>query len=171
MFVRASGSVEPDISIRFASYQHGDGDAFDGPGGTLAHAYFPQYGGDVHIDDSENWTVRSFQVLLKADHLPYNVCFSSFFVDIFYPSKWLCPFTRASVFAQKLFLGVASFASEICFSIFRIIFFVISSKFPHTVAKFVLQCGSVENLASFLQQNLRNSIYIFYSLTPFDKKI
>ena len=71
MFVRASGSVEPDISIRFASYQHGDGDAFDGPGGTLAHAYFPQYGGDVHIDDSENWTVRSFQVLLKADHLRY----------------------------------------------------------------------------------------------------
>ena len=77
MFVRASGSAEPDISIRFASYQHGDGDAFDGPGGTLAHAYFPQYGGDVHIDDSENWTVRSFQVLLKADHLRYSVMYAS----------------------------------------------------------------------------------------------
>ena len=64
MFVRASGSAEPDISIRFASYQHGDGDAFDGPGGTLAHAYFPDFGGDVHIDDSEDWTLYSYQVLL-----------------------------------------------------------------------------------------------------------
>merc|ERR1719477_69696 len=72
-----SGSVH--IEIRFEKYEHGDGDAFDGPGGTLAHAYFPQYGGDVHVggtlahayfpqyggdvhvDDTEFWTIDSFK--------------------------------------------------------------------------------------------------------------
>jgi len=53
-FEKSSGDV--DIPIEFVTYEHGDGDPFDGPGGTLAHAYYPETG-DIHIDDTENWTL------------------------------------------------------------------------------------------------------------------
>ncbi|CAL4120847.1 unnamed protein product [Meganyctiphanes norvegica] len=51
-----------DIVLFFAEYNHQDGYPFDGPSGILAHAYYPyefgHYGGDVHFDESEEWTMH-----------------------------------------------------------------------------------------------------------------
>lgn len=49
--------------LLFATYAHGDGYPFDGPGGVLAHTFYPAplnnepLAGDMHFDDSENWGV------------------------------------------------------------------------------------------------------------------
>ncbi len=49
------------ITILFARRDHGDGHPFDGPGGVLAHTYYPApinsepIAGDMHMDADENW--------------------------------------------------------------------------------------------------------------------
>ena len=79
-FIPATNSCNLDIEILFAVKEHNDTErykrylvdsesplvahdtetdslAFDGPGKTLAHAFYPQFGGDVHFDDEEIWTI------------------------------------------------------------------------------------------------------------------
>ncbi len=51
------------VNIQFATYVHGDGYPFDGPGGVLAHTFYPAppnpepIAGDMHFDDSESWHI------------------------------------------------------------------------------------------------------------------
>jgi len=51
------------VTILFAHGAHGDAYPFDGPGGMLAHTYYPDppnrepIAGDMHLDADENWQV------------------------------------------------------------------------------------------------------------------
>ncbi|OAY25787.1 metalloendoproteinase 1 [Manihot esculenta] len=56
-FKEASAGSTADIVIGFYSGDHGDGSPFDGPGGTLAHAFAPE-NGRFHYDADENWSTN-----------------------------------------------------------------------------------------------------------------
>ncbi|XP_069828069.1 matrix metalloproteinase-18-like [Dendropsophus ebraccatus] len=61
-----------DIEISFAAQVHNDYYPFDGPHGTLAHAFAPSsgIGGDAHFDEDETWTSGSngYNLFLVAAH-------------------------------------------------------------------------------------------------------
>ncbi|XP_066555675.1 collagenase 3 [Amia ocellicauda] len=61
-----------DIMISFGAREHGDFYPFDGPDGTLAHAFAPApgIGGDAHFDDDETFTSgsRGYNLFLVAAH-------------------------------------------------------------------------------------------------------
>ncbi|XP_075707160.1 matrix metalloproteinase-18-like [Rhinoderma darwinii] len=61
-----------DIEISFAAQVHNDFYPFDGPHGTLAHAFAPSngIGGDAHFDEDETWTSGSngYNLFIVAAH-------------------------------------------------------------------------------------------------------
>ncbi|KAG8452971.1 hypothetical protein GDO86_004686 [Hymenochirus boettgeri] len=61
-----------DIMVSFGAGEHGDFFSFDGPSGTLAHAFLPgqDIGGDVHFDEDETWTMdeRAHNLFTVAVH-------------------------------------------------------------------------------------------------------
>ncbi|MEE6472883.1 hypothetical protein FKM82_009762 [Ascaphus truei] len=70
-FVKISQG-EADIMISFEAGDHGDSYPFDGPRGTLAHAFAPGegLGGDTHFDNAERWTTgaHGFNLFTVAAH-------------------------------------------------------------------------------------------------------
>jgi peptidoglycan hydrolase-like protein with peptidoglycan-binding domain len=45
-----------NIAIGFYQGDHGDGNAFDGPSGVLAHAFYPTSSSATHFDEAETWS-------------------------------------------------------------------------------------------------------------------
>jgi Ca2+-binding RTX toxin-like protein len=70
----APGCTTPDIRISWGSGQHSGSSydpAFDGQGGTAAHAFYPppngsSAAGDLHLDDAERWTTSGNGVDLQS---------------------------------------------------------------------------------------------------------
>ncbi len=61
-FREAVPGEKPDFTISFRDGNHDDGYPFDGPGGVLAHGFFPT-DGRVHFDISEDWTDKCVSFL------------------------------------------------------------------------------------------------------------
>ncbi|CAN6246160.1 unnamed protein product [Urochloa humidicola] len=55
-FSETASESDADITIGFYAGSHGDGEPFDGPLGTLAHAFSPT-DGRFHLDAAEAWVV------------------------------------------------------------------------------------------------------------------
>ena len=78
-FTEVPLTSSPEVVIRFVAGDHGDGSAFDGPSGVLAHAFYPPpnsgaLAGDAHFDEAETWTVAvppaagTFDLVTVAAH-------------------------------------------------------------------------------------------------------
>ena len=77
------------IFYSFVSKDHEDRcPSFHGKGDVLAHAFFPQYGGDVHFDYEEVWTLYTGRLknygsyfITKILHTTVGYC-SIFFLNM-----------------------------------------------------------------------------------------
>jgi len=72
-FLELRPEEAPDFRISWERGAHGDGaqNTFDGPGRTLAHAFFPPpcggpFAGSLHFDEGEQWTEDTSGMHLEA---------------------------------------------------------------------------------------------------------
>ncbi len=68
-FEEVAKTSPADLVIEFVKNEHDDGYPFDGQGGDLAHAFFPQ-NGRIHFDMEEQFTLNStnYNFRLIATH-------------------------------------------------------------------------------------------------------
>ncbi|KAK8455215.1 hypothetical protein SEVIR_4G105800v4 [Setaria viridis] len=70
-FTETASARDADITIGFHAGDHGDGEAFDGPLGTLAHAFAPT-DGRFHLDAAEAW-VAAGDVSRASSDVAYDL--------------------------------------------------------------------------------------------------
>ena len=83
------------MNILFARGAHGDAYPFDGPGGVLAHTFYPAppnpepLAGDMHLDDDERWQVGAnidlFSAVLHETGHSLGLMHTDNPVDVMYP--------------------------------------------------------------------------------------
>lgn len=118
----AQAAQPRSADLLFATYSHGDPYPFDGPGGVLAHTFYPfplnnePLAADMHFDDSESWGVGTsidlFSVALHEAGHALGLAHSTNPSAVMYPYyRQQTGLTSDDIAAIQSLYGAASSAS------------------------------------------------------------